>query len=256
MAVQFSLSLLTAASIAFLAVAEAPLVASAQSTAQDPKEEPEQQQAKPRLTRPQSAPTAPSAAPKLRLPRNPALLTNPAADSEPQPVDPNVSHVGKYVITGQDFMMQGGGAYSGYQPNAMKIAGGLDKDSVIIIEGVLHGDGHVMAANGNAPDFWTPVFRPAWDVFTDRPEGCEVRNGGRSQIVATKRTFRFTYVFLDTATKPECWNYFAALGTFDLYLMNGIKKFGTYLGESVQAVDPGPSTVSVGPLLPRDPAGD
>ncbi len=161
------------------------------------------------LSAPLPAAEAPGTRPMPRLQAPPRTLQRPAT----QPQQPQ-GGAGVYVMDDVDFHPTGGGAIPGLGFNNQVPVSNYyqySDNSYVIVSGTVHGAGLI---SGPGQDDWTFVVKLDTTLITGgRPAGCQFAAHRRSQTDAAASAWKYQImiVFHDTASKPECYQYFQSL---------------------------------------------
>ena len=192
--------------------------------------------------------------PKLRVvkPRVPVSATRKIKQPESQQEQGPTGGTGIYVLDNVDFNPIGGGkipdlswnnkipltSYYEYQDN-----------SYLIISGTVHGDGLI---SGPGQEGWTfTVQLDDTDILSGRPTQCSFSRSNKPQTtpVQTGWKYQLMFVFLDTRTKPECYEFFKSLGQKPI-VVRWARIVGPYwTGEKVFE-EPRERLYKSGPMLP------
>ncbi len=146
--------------------------------------------------------------------RRPLPAAGETTESEPEEPSGPQGGSGVYVLDDVDFHPVGGGAIPGLGFNAQVPVTGFYEyadNSYILVSGTVHGDGLI---SGPGQDDWTFVVKlDVNDVISGRPAGCQFADYRRAQTDASSTAWKYQLmiVFHDTASKPECFEYFRSL---------------------------------------------
>ncbi len=159
---------------------------------------------------------------------------------------------GVYVLDGVDFHPVGGGEIPGLGwNNKIPFSSYYEfhENSYIIVTGAVHGDGLI---SGPGQDDWTFVVKLDMnDVIGPRPAGCQfsVQNRPQTDSASTAWKYQLLIVFADTASKPECFQYFQSLENkpFPVKLVDIV---GPYWTGDKQYLEPKTRQYKTGPMLP------
>jgi len=123
--------------------------------------------------------------------------------------------------------------------------------SFVIVTGTVHGAGLI---SGPGQDDWTFVVKlNTNEIITPRPAGCRFSVGNRAQTASNSTAWKYQIliVFNDTATKPECFQYFQSLATrpFPVKLIDIV---GPYWTGNKQYQEAKNRYFKTGPMLSAD----
>lgn len=122
-------------------------------------------------------------------------------------------------------------------------------NSYVIISGTVHGDGLI---SGPGQDGWTFVVKfNRTDIIGPRPAGCQFAAHNRAQTVSSGSNWKYQLiiVFIDTATKPVCFEYFQSLANKP-FPVKMIDIVGPYWTGDKQYLEPKNRYYKTGPMLP------
>lgn len=181
--------------------------------------------------------------PQLRT--KPKLRRLPAEPSTPQ------GGSGVYVLDNVNFHPIGGGNIPGLGWNNKVTVGGYynyQNNSYLIVSGTVHGAGLI---SGPGQDGWTfQVKLDSSGITSNLPGGCGFSRPNHAQTDSngTAWKYKLMIVFRDTATKPECFDYFKSLEgkPFAVKLVDIV---GPYWTENKQYQEPKLRHYQTGPML-------
>ncbi len=159
---------------------------------------------------------------------------------------------GVYVMDNIDFHPIGGGEIPGLGwNNKVQVSGyyQYSNNSYVIVTGTVHGDGLI---SGPGQDGWTFVVKlNTTDIIGPRPSGCQFADYRRAQTIKSGTAWKYQQmiVFKDTASKPECFQYFKTLANkpFPVKLIDIV---GPYWTGDKQYQEPKNRYYQTGPMLP------
>ncbi|MCW8917909.1 MAG: hypothetical protein OQL08_03735 [Gammaproteobacteria bacterium] len=188
-----------------------------------------------------------------RLERPPMRSVEPSQPAEPEETQPEAPQGGNgvYVMDGVDFHPLGGGEIPGLGwNNKVPVTGyyRYQNHSFVIVTGTVHGDGLI---SGPGQDGWTFVVKlDTNSIIGPRPAGCQFSIANRAQTAANATAWKYQImiVFNDTATKPECFDYFKSLQErpFPVRLVDIV---GPYWTGDKQYQEPRERLFRTGPVL-------
>ncbi len=168
------------------------------------------------------------------------------------PSQPPQGGAGLYVLDNVDFNPVGGAKIPGLKWNN-KIPMGTyyhyDQNSYLIISGTVHGEGLI---SGPGQDGWTFTVRlDDGDILSARPSQCVFSRSNKPQTTPAQTGWKYQVmiVFKDTATKPECFDYFKSLGTKPIKV-RWAQIIGPYWTGEKKFAEPRERLYQSGPLLP------
>ncbi|WP_196138058.1 hypothetical protein [Aliikangiella sp. G2MR2-5] len=122
---------------------------------------------------------------------------------------------GVYVLDNVDFNPVGGARIEGLKWNNQTPFEGyyeFEQNSYVVVSGTVHGEGLI---TGTGRDGWTfHVTLDTGDLLKNKPASCSFSKSIRPQTTPEQTGWKYQVlvIFLDTATKPECFEFFESIG--------------------------------------------
>lgn len=189
--------------------------------------------------------------PMQRAPASPPRI-NPKAIRAIQPQQQDPGGTGIYVLDNVDFNPVGGSKIPGLKWNnqvPVKNYYHYENNSYLIISGTVHGDGLI---SGPGKDGWTFTVRlDDTDILSGRPSQCIFARSNKPQTTPDQTGWKYQvmFIFKDTRTKPECFNFFKSLGHKPIKV-RWADIIGPYWTGEKKIAEPRERLYKSGPMLP------